>query len=193
MEESFRYTINLALNGLAVKVISQYRREILWKGKQVKAEIIGLFENHPITEAIKEGEGGSSDFTKGYGDLFSFLGLSAGEDHIGPVLDLFYNMDVVVKRDGNNLTAFIDKVPSKEAIFAITPFQEWNDGRSWMEAIERGVSGLSYYISGVNKGRSGGGIQAKSVVANRGAYKAQKYISSILRQADTLIKKEFSF
>ncbi len=74
-------------------------------------------------------------------------------------------------------------IPSKQKIFAATPLP-WASGRSWSEAIERGLSGLGYYLNrqNLNNSKSGTGIQVKSNLRKGAKYKPVKYISALINE-----------
>lgn len=58
----------------------------------------------------------------------------------------------------------------------------WENGRSWVEAIEKGISGLSYYLyKKSTKSRSGNGIQASNKI-NPSNYKPKKYLTEIIEK-----------
>jgi hypothetical protein len=68
----------------------------------------------------------------------------------------------------------------------------WEGGRSWVRGIERGISGLGYYLSGRFKtpepSQSGGGIQSEYKV-RAGAFTTVKYLSEILKNLKEKLKQ----
>ena len=70
-------------------------------------------------------------------------------------------------------------IPSKDEIYNATPLR-WAPGRSWVKAIEFGISGMGNYME-VNspQSRSGEGIQSKTSNSG-GRFRNTSYISSIL-------------
>ena len=70
------------------------------------------------------------------------------------------------------------EIPNKDDIYSATPLP-WASGRSWVKAIEQGMSGMGNYIqleSSVS--RSGEGFQAKN--SSGGVFRNTSYISSII-------------
>ena len=69
--------------------------------------------------------------------------------------------------------------PNMSELESITPMP-WEVGRSWVRAIEKGISGLGYYLlSNSPKSRSGQGVQASKKL-RRATYRPSKYMSSII-------------
>jgi hypothetical protein len=101
----------------------------------------------------------------GYGNLFSFIGFSAGQNPIDQWTD-FLKRHIVVKdmqrsrseADSFTISFEVPNISSTELLtYASMP---WEAGRSWIIGIEKGISGFSNYIV-KSMGRSGGGIQSK--------------------------------
>ena len=66
----------------------------------------------------------------------------------------------------------------------------WESGRSWVNGIERGISGFSFYLFKKFKGsRSGTGLQSKSEV-NSLSFKPTKYLSKIIDNFTKNIKNK---
>jgi hypothetical protein len=56
----------------------------------------------------------------------------------------------------------------------------WQEGRSWAEGIERGISGLGNYINkSSSSSRSSQGVQVKNRIRG-GQFRNTKYLSSII-------------
>jgi hypothetical protein len=64
----------------------------------------------------------------------------------------------------------------------------WEPG-SWLEGIERGISGLGEHMEARSKGRSRGGIQVKGKI-NQGMFMPTKYLPAMLLQAEQMLKKK---
>lgn len=150
---------------------------------KIKREMIDEFRKHPITVEIKAGPyaENTSGTLEGYGNLFSFIGFDEGDNPTNAIEGLL-NLSKIERgpdtKDGFMMRIYI---PSKEQIFAETPLK-WATGRSWAEAIERGISGFGQYLNteAINS-HSGTGIQIETKV-RKGKFKNTPYISALLKK-----------
>lgn len=149
-----------------------------------KQELINEFVSHPVTSEIAAGSGASnsSNTLNGYGNLFSFIGFSSGDNPVANWVNfikkaIYLNSKVDVSTSGDDII-FRLKVGSilEQDLLSEAPMP-WEGGRSWIRGIERGISGFSYYISKASKGRSGGGIQSKNRKSTGGSFKNVPYWS----------------
>ena len=166
-------------------------KEVRKKFKEIKQEMIREFLANPITQEIMSGAGGTniSGTLGGVSNLFAFIGFDQGSDPIAPILSLLESVTLEYQSDIKNPTTglgvnFKVNLPLPEDIFAITPLP-WATGSSWVEGIERGLSGLGHLLR-KNKGRSGAAIQT-SVKVRGGKFQNVPYISAFLRK----YKKKF--
>lgn len=139
------------------------------------------FESHPITQELDGGENASniSGTLGGYGNLFSFLGFNKGSNPTTPVKILIqkisFNKNIQISNNGFRIKI---NVPSKEE-FASVARLPWENGRSWLLDVERGISGLGSFLYGrFQNSRSGGGIQSKYNYSNR-VFRNVKYFSQM--------------
>jgi len=164
---------------------SNFQIQVTKAFEKMKREMILEFMSHPVTREILGGPNASNESGTlgGYGNLFSFIGFDKGTDPIKPILDLLNNSEIHSSNTSNSGIMFTISIPSKQAIFAATPLP-WASGRSWSEAIERGLSGLGYYLNreNLNNSNSGTGIQVKSVLRRGAKYTPVKYISSLMNE-----------
>ena len=150
------------------------------------------FNNHPVTRELRGGPEAQnvSNTLGGRGNLFSFIGFMSNDDPTRiverAILDSRLNRTPSIRRVGKSSTftvTFVATVPSKKQLGAITPMP-FEKGRSWLTGIERGISGLSYYIynkvKGIKGSRSGKAIQSKHPYMSGLRYKPTSYISPIL-------------
>lgn len=137
-------------------------------------------ESHPISEEIKSGPIGSSNFVS-EGNLFSFIGFESDEEPIGKLIDTLEHQKSKIKylRKSKEKIFFSITVPDKEFVFERTPMP-WAKGRSWAEGIERGISGFGHYLNKSGAGRSEGGIQIKAKI-NKGKFSNTPYLSSLIK------------
>lgn len=168
------------------KVVPRIER----KFKQETAKVLAEFDAHPITQEIEGGPGASnkSGTLGGYGNLFSFIGFDKGQDPISPLRSLLarsIKIRSVRKKRGQLALILSFTVPSEEQIAAASP-SPWSTA-SWVEAVEKGMSGLGRYLYSQKAGRfsssrSGTAIEA-TVEVQPGASKStpMEYTTQILR------------
>lgn len=174
--------LNLEISKL--RIIQRKARQIAEKKlEESKAILINEFSSHPVSQEISAGPNSNnkSGTLGGYGNLFSFIGFSAGEDPVGGWINIIKNrikINKTQKNIGENITySFgITGITDTELNQARMP---WEGGRSWIIAIERGISGFSFYVSKA-LGRSGGGIQSNNKIRG-GNYSAVSYWSKMWR------------
>ena len=170
----------------------------------IKAKMILDFNSHPVTREIEGGPNASnaSGTLGGYGNLFSFIGFPSGADPIGPVRSRLMQTTIRKIKFSNGIMEFMTTEPTREEVFSITPLP-WANGRSWLDGIETGISGLGAYLYDRNKdfgnkSLSGPAIQLKggktsesafgnestggAVSLQRSRYKRVSYVSGILRE-----------
>jgi hypothetical protein len=151
-----------------------------------KNEFLNEFENHPVTEEIKAGPNSKniSMTLGGYGNLFSFIGFENNFDPTSPVSFLIRKIRLIKtslskKSKNGSVVSFRVLVPSLEDFRKNSPMP-WAAGRSWLEGVERGISGFGYYISRALSGRSGGGVQANNQIRS-GAFKNTSYFTRMYK------------
>ena len=155
----------------------------------IKNNFISEFNNHPVTREIEAGAGSTniSRTLGGYGNLFSYIGFSAGDKPIQNIRNKFNEIfitNVNIKKDGSSIV-FIS-YPQPKDIFAVTPLP-WAEGRSWAEGIERGLPGFGSYLNTeTSKSRSGHGVQIKNSV-RKGKFQNTPYITKLIRNFEKQI------
>lgn len=155
-----------------------------------KAQMLSAFNNHPITRELEAGENSSNiSGTLGgvEGNLYSFIGFPDGGNPVDPIRNRLESGTRLMKtptvRISSTGTIFIrHKVtyPSIQDLEGLAPMP-W-EGGSWITRVERGISGLGYYIfrNFIQNSRSGSGIQANNKLRSV-SYKRTSYLSKILR------------
>jgi hypothetical protein len=143
-------------------------------------DFLGDVESHPVSEEIKSGPVGDSNFVS-EGNLFSFIGFESDEEPIGKLINTLEHQKSKIKylRKSKEKMFFSITEPDKEFVFERTPMP-WAKGRSWVEGIERGISGFGYYLNKTDAGRSKGGIQIKAKI-NKGRFSNTPYLSSLIK------------
>lgn len=147
-----------------------------------KNEMIRDFLNHPVTMEIKGGVGADniSGTLNGITNLFSFIGFESGDDPIQPIIDLLQSTNLSIGQVFAGKIKFSVQLPDAKDIFEVTPLP-YMPGRSWAESIERGLSGLGYYLKkSSDSSRSGLGIQTRKKVRSA-KFNNTRYISHFLK------------
>lgn len=154
-----------------------------------KSELIQDFSSHPVSKEISGGPSSSniSGTLGGYGNLFSFIGFNSGSNPVDLWISYLRskiqikNKNPKVKSsngDGISFEFDINGVSDKDLLAAGQ--MPWELGRSWVKAIEQGISGFSFYVS-KKIGRSGGGIQSEHSIRS-GQYQRTSYWTSMWKK-----------
>jgi len=155
------------------------------KVQKAKQELIQEFNESEVTQEIEAGPDVSDSkvLPGGYGNLFSFLGFREGREPIPPLREELEKISVNRKPEiTSRKWIFKIRAPSEDDIERVTPM-DWESGRSWVNAVTKGLSGFSYFLNKLSKaiGRSGGGIQTKTPVRSGGQFfRGTPYIIGML-------------
>tara|TARA_R100000008_G_scaffold86888_1_gene82456 strand:+ start:1510 stop:2148 length:639 start_codon:yes stop_codon:yes gene_type:complete len=157
-----------------------------------KEAFLEAFENHPITQQMYAGaDSPGMNFPGGplggVSNLFAFLGFRDGDDPaeslrimLTKYIVLLKNYRVKTSPKGIIYTHRV-KMPQMEEIYDRTPMR-WTS-RSWIKAVEFGVSGFQFLLRGYRKGsRSGGAFLSKKQKVRSGRFQNQSYLSSLYRE-----------
>jgi len=166
--------------------------------QRIKNQTLKEFDQHPVTVELNAGSNGKNitntlPGAKDDANLFSFIGFNEEEKPTEEVRQILEN-EIVLNKNPQSKTVptgiefnFKVEIPTLKSIEQKTPLP-WETGRSWVRGIERGISGLGYYLSGKFKqSRSGGGIQSDNKVRS-GAFSTIKYLSEILNNIKEKLK-----
>ncbi|NBP00108.1 MAG: hypothetical protein EBU90_08245 [Proteobacteria bacterium] len=148
-----------------------------------KKDFLEEFDNHPITQELagKNSSPNLSNTLDGKGNLFTFIGFDRSSDPIENLRQIIKNNFSYKKKKDSKKLRYVVSSPSMDKIRRYTPMP-WEGGRSWVEAIEKGISGLSYYLyKKSKKSRSGNGIQAENQI-NSSSYKPKRYLTEIMEK-----------
>lgn len=164
-----------------------------------RQQLLKSFESHEITKEIDGGPSASnsSNTLGGYGNLFTFIGFESGSDPISPLRSLLAkSIQIRTIRKKSNILAFTlsFSVPTIEQIKAIAPMPWSTD--NWVDAVERGLSGLGQYLYTKNhkKGRSGSAVQidgelsGQQMNSNPAEYMT-KILDEMLRNIESSLKR----
>ena len=157
--------------------------------EEAKESMIEELNSHPITKEIESGPDSENDSNTldGNGNLYSFIGFEAGSkpteiirDYLGKSTRLMTGYKYE-KNDSGGVYYFTVSVPSSPELEELTP-SPW-DSKSWTRGIERGISGLGFYIyskiKALASSRSGTATQSGNKVRSLG-YRPVKYMSNII-------------
>jgi len=174
-------------------VNKQAMDRIIKLAREAHMEMLKAFESHPVTKEIKSGPDGynQSGTLGGYGNLYSFIGFEEGMDPIAPIRKILKKTLKVRAIPANHKSMvmnFLVELPSKEELFAASPMP-WATGRSWIDGIEKGISGLGEYLNTTSfSSRSGEGVQAKNKIRG-GGFRNTKYLSEILNNLKNSLRR----
>jgi hypothetical protein len=171
----------------AAKVVQEEFEDIL---NEARIDFLVDLDTHPVSKEIEAGPDPSvkntSGTLSGYGNLFSFIGFEKESDPVGYIKSLFFKKTGITKvrlqNAGKGRFLVETQIPTKEEIYSDPKTHiPWQPGRSWLDGIEKGISGFGwYYLKKVFYSRSGEALQAKTDEPLReGKFKTTKYFSEI--------------
>jgi hypothetical protein len=164
----------------SVNFKKQLEKKILSDVDKVKKQMIAEFNSHSITKDVESGSNASN--IPGGGSLFALIGFDAGDNPVDRLRAFLLNsLKVKITNISKSEVAFSFKldIPSKEQMDIISPLP-WAAGRSWLDEVERGVSGLGRFLSKQSyASRSGGGIQVDGNV-RQSSLSGTPYITEII-------------
>lgn len=153
----------------------------------------------PITISIgMEENGGDAGLLGGRGSLYGFIGFENGGENPAAELGNYLNKSIELKEKvkvpGKLQMKYRISIPSFKDIRENISSPSWMGGESWVEGIERGITGLQRFIywgNSAESGRSGAGIQAPSNDLRGDSMESRPYISRILNNFLQNIKAKF--
>ena len=161
-------------------VVREFDRVAQEQFQKIKKKMLAEFENHQVTKDLESF--GSSDLVP-RGTLFGFLGFEKGQNPVDALRGVLERGTTIrpgrIKMNQGE-RVYVVTIPTKDELYAATPLP-WAPGRSWLKAVEFGISGLGNYMAvSSSSSRSGEGIQVEN--ANLGGrFRNVKYVSSILK------------
>jgi hypothetical protein len=163
------------------KIASRANQAIKLNFNTQKEKLLNDFDNHPVTQELEAGpDVEHSEFfhTDKGGNLFSLIGFDRDKTptkKLRQILDKGITIDTSAKKvtvapDGRlKVVVPISIITLQEVYDATASNKEtqvpWNKGRSFVQMIQRGITGFGSYVAGMfespKPSRSGGGVQAK--------------------------------
>lgn len=152
--------------------------------ENAKDRLMSDFNSHPVTKEIEAGplSSNTTDLLDGYGNLYSFIGFDVGEEN--PIIALREELEKIgevkpTRRIGNRWYFSIASLSSRE-LERITPMP-FEDGSSWADGIENGISNLSHYMyKHWEPGRSQEAFQLPYENNEDLSFKTTEYLTPIL-------------
>ena len=152
--------------------------------ERAKQNVIKEVSRHPISEEL-ESPTFNSKFIVG-GDhpksLFGFFGFQEGTHPVEELLEHIQE-DFWIKTDSpmvNRQYNFPFNYLGIAELEALTPLH-WSS-RSWLKAVENGLSNIANFISMPEVGRSSFGIQIKNSLKNPGEFLPTPYMTPIIKE-----------
>ena len=163
----------------------------------LKGVALKEFDSHVVTKEIAQGPEGInlSNTLSGEGNSFTFIGFNKSSDPLLPVREILKSSLTLSARQKKKrgakgvVTGFRYELSFPTfAAFDLVSRMPWESGNSWVEGIEKGISGYSNYMyfkfgegkeSLTAKSRSGKAIQLKNKI-NSGIFRTTPYITEIL-------------
>ncbi|MAF43998.1 MAG: hypothetical protein CMI54_07545 [Parcubacteria group bacterium] len=162
--------------------------------EKAKCKLMEEFNQHSVTKEIEAGASAEnvSKTLRGYGNLFSFIGFEANSKPVDAVRN-FLNSFITLKSAGKpsktgSTREYVVKTPDL-ADFKVARMP-WEGGRNWVQAIEEGISGFSYFMNKAHEAaRSGAGIQIDNKLRSKDSA-SMSYMSDILRKFKRRLKSK---
>lgn len=176
------------IRGLKREIAGQYSAKfkkklaskIIADVEKVKKQMLAEFDSHSVTQDIEAGPNASN--IAGGGSLFGLIGFNSGDD---PIQRLRAFLIKTLKVKINNISSkdvefsFTVDIPTKEELDSLAPLP-WAAGRSWIDEVERGVSGLGrFLVKQSPASRSGNAIQVDGQVRSS-SMSGEPYITKII-------------
>jgi len=166
--------------------------EVSKKVKDSKEKMLAEFSNHPVTQEIDSGPdaSNSSNTLGGYGNLYSFIGFSRGDQPTANIKKELSKRVYTKTRKGAKAGSYRVETNTPTQVQLEEMGQiPWASGLSWVRGIEKGISGLGQYFykrrpSRVS--RSGSAVQTKNNSGRR--FSSTNYLSNIYRRFRDRIK-----
>ena len=160
----------------------------LSKFQGAHTELKDSFEKHPVTKELERGED-AGEGVLDYGNLYSFIGFDNGTEPIVPLRKMLRGVSLsstaTTQEVGDRLIfSFpVTGLPTKEELDNEAKMPDWDSGRSWIDAVERGIEGLSHYFfkrfSSFKQRRSGPAYQVKNIIRS-GTFSGISYLSDLI-------------
>jgi hypothetical protein len=159
------------------------------KFDDARNEFFSEFESDETTQELQAGARMDTGSLAASGNIIGFLGIDADEGDPYENLSEFLNENILLEKEpyyngAKKQYEFKVFIPNKKSFEKEKVFQmAWGTAKTWVFAIENGISGLNHYLFFKDKpyGRSTGGIQTKGEIPGRSEdYTPRRYMSELL-------------
>lgn len=185
LNKSIKASINKQLTNNK-QLINGTRLLIEKQFKTIHAKFMADFESHPVTRELRGGAGSSNiSNSLPQGNLFGFIGFSAGTDPVEDIQKMLQKTDIVLKNRRMGTSGFvwtyIVTSPSLKDLYAVSPMP-WASGSSWLRELEgRGIPNLGQYMyKRSSSSRSGAGVQNQN--RSGGGRVRVSYVKQLLQE-----------
>lgn len=162
----------------------QTKQAVMVFEEQIKF-IITSVRDHPVSQELMHHTDPSALLGGARGTLFGFMGFRAGAT---PVEDLLLylrsNIKPKIRRTLRGVTLSVRLPTFKELRKVEHMVLPYEGGYSWVEAVEKGLSGLPFYkgTKGGNISRSKEGVQVRTPLRG-GEFKTMPFLTEIFENA----------
>lgn len=180
---------SINMRGLQKEVARQYslkfkrqvEKQLMAEIEKSKKEMMREFNDHSVTKDIEAGPSASN--VPGGGSLFALIGFNAGDNPVDRLraflLSSVSARITKVSRSEISFSLFVS-VPSRQEMDIISPLP-WAAGRSWIDEVERGVSGLGKFLTTNSQAsRSGTAVQVDGSI-RQSSLGARPYMNQIIK------------
>jgi len=140
-------------------------------------------QNHPVTQEIANGPSANniSNTLGGKGNLFSFIGFDKTTSPIDDLINGLEKSFSIKKEEKKDRNRYIINFATLSKIKNVTKMP-WESGNSWVERIEKGISGFSNYMyKKFENSRSGSGVQTENSLRS-GSFRKTNYLTDIINR-----------
>jgi hypothetical protein len=161
--------------------------------ENIKTQLINRIINDPVTQELINHPDPSPILGGIHGTLFGFLGLPAGSDPVAEIISIINRIMVpkVSRRLVRGGVKVSTKIPELSDFRTKTLQMPWEGGGGIVDGIEKGVSGLHYYLYPRKmpaRSVSQEGIQSKNPVRAR-QFQSRPWLTPILKSFKDEMKK----
>lgn len=179
-------------------------RKVIRLSEEVYAETVNEIERdilaHPLSKELISNSNTSVFFDRPKGSLFGFMGFNTGRSPIKELLNFLRSEDgfkLDYDKFGQaslrkNLQVSFLSPSEKNFIKAGIVLDKWNDGRSWPDVVETGITGLSHYFVKEGRGRSLKGFQIERTLRAGDTLEPIPYLSPIFQKAVNRFKNKIA-
>lgn len=191
-------SFNMALNDFLKSVFSRITgdvseiqaRDAKQYFEEVKKDVLDQVRAHPVSQELENHTNPSAFLSGVRGTLFGFMGFQSGSQPVQALISfLDANLKYTISRRVRGSTKLTIVIPDYADMRSDKTLSLPWDSLAWPEAIEKGISGLGYYLfkRGGNS-RSGDGVQLRKELRSAN-FQTKPFLSVIFKRAETKLNK----